>query len=150
MNPVYAIAFIMSINVRDSFGNSIPAILIGVPGTSSAVLTAVDGYALHKQGKSGLALGVTYFASCFGQFISIFFFLAMVVPLSGLMYVFLTPDMAALYFLGMTAIISITGDNILKGLLAGAFGFLASMVKRFAYTLEMLAAWMWFRLPWGC
>jgi putative tricarboxylic transport membrane protein len=97
----------------------------------------MDGYALHKQGKSGLALGVTYSASVFGQFFSIFFFLAMVIPLSGLMYVFLTPEMAALYFLGMTAIISITGDNILKGLLAGAFGFLVSMVKRFAYTLEM-------------
>ena len=64
MNPVYAIALFMSINVANSFGNSIPAILMGVPGSSSAVLTAIDGYALHKQGKSGLALGVTYFASC--------------------------------------------------------------------------------------
>ena len=145
MNPVYAIALFMSINVANSFGNSIPAILMGVPGSSSAVLTAVDGYALHKQGKSGLALGVTYFASVFGQFISIFFFLAMVVPLSGLTYVFLAPEMFALYFLGMCAIISITGDNILKGLLAGAFGFAISLigrdpvsaVTRFAFTPEM-------------
>ena len=113
MNPVYSIALIMSINVGNSFGNSIPAILLGVPGSSSAVLTAMDGYALHKQGKSGLALGVTYFASVFSQFVSVFFFLAMVVPLSGLMYVFLAPEMAALYFLGMCAITSIAGDNIL-------------------------------------
>jgi len=79
MDPVYAIGLFMAINVSNSFGNSIPAILIAVPGSSAAVLTAMDGYALHKQGKSGLALGVTYFASCFGQFVSIFFFLAMVV-----------------------------------------------------------------------
>jgi len=145
MSPVYAIALFMSINVANSFGNSIPAILMGVPGSASAVLTAIDGYALHKQGKSGLALGVTYFASVFGQFISVFFFLAMVVPLSGLAYVFLAPEMAALYFFGMCAIISITGDNILKGLAAGAFGFAVSLigrdpvgaVTRFAYHPEL-------------
>ena len=146
MDPVYAIALFMAINVSNSFGNSIPAILIAVPGSSSAVLTAMDGYALHKQGKSGLALGVTYVSSCVGQFISIFFFFAMVIPLSGLMYVFLTPEMAALYFLGMCCIISITGGNILKGLLAGAFGFAISMVGsdpintsyRYVYHLEMV------------
>jgi putative tricarboxylic transport membrane protein len=147
MKPVYAIALTMSINVGNSFGNSIPAILMGVPGGASAVLTAIDGYALHKQGKSGLALGVTYFASIFGQFISIFVFLAMVVPLSGLTYVFLSPEMAALYFLGMTTVVSIGSDNILKGLLAAAFGFAVSTigrdpvssVVRFAYTADMRA-----------
>jgi putative tricarboxylic transport membrane protein len=145
MDPVYAIALFMSINVANSFGNSIPAILMGVPGSASAVLTAVDGYALHKQGKSGLALGVTYFASCFSQFFSVFFFLAMVVPLSGLAYVFLTPEMAALYFLGISAIVGIAGDNILKGLVAAAIGVAISLVgrdpvsavTRFAFLPEM-------------
>jgi putative tricarboxylic transport membrane protein len=145
MSPVYAIGLFMSINVANSFGNSIPAILLGVPGSPSATLTSIDGYALHKQGKSGLALGVTYFSSVFAQFISIFFFLAMVVPLSGLTYVFLTPEMAALYFLGMTTVISISGDNILKGLLAAAFGLAISLigrdpvsaVTRFAFVNEL-------------
>lgn len=145
LNPVYAIALIMSINVGNSFGNSIPAILMGVPGSASAVLTAVDGYALHKQGKGGVALGVTYISSIVGQFLSIFIFLALVVPLSGLTYVFLAPEMAALYFLGMCAVISISGDNILKGLLAGIFGFAVGMigldpvssVTRFVYHSEM-------------
>ena len=89
--PIYAVAFLVAINVGASFGNSIPAILVGLPGTPSAVLTAIDGYALHRQGKTGLAMGVTFFASVVGQFISIFLFLLMVVPLSGLTYVFLSP-----------------------------------------------------------
>ena len=70
--PIYAVAFLVAINVGASFGNSIPAILVGLPGTPSAVLTAIDGYALHRQGKTGLAMGVTFFASVVGQFISIF------------------------------------------------------------------------------
>lgn len=130
MPPVFAVAFLVAINVGVSFGNSIPAILVGLPGTPSAVLTALDGYALHRLGKSGLALGVTYYASVFGQFISIFFFLAMVVPLAQLTYVFLSPELFALYFLGTTAIVSLTTSNILKGLASAAFGLTVAMVGR--------------------
>ena len=39
---------------------------------------------------------------------------------TGLTYVFLSPEMFALYFLGITAIISITSENILKGLISAA------------------------------
>ena len=130
MPPTYAVAFLVAINVGVSFGNSIPAILVGLPGTPSAVLTALDGYTLHKQGKSGLALGVTYYASVFGQFLSIFLFLLMVVPLAQLTYVFLSPELFALYFLGTTAIISLTSRNILKGLVAAAFGLTIATVGR--------------------
>ena len=130
MPPIYAVAFLVSINVGVSFGNSIPAILVGLPGTPSAVLTALDGYALHRQGKSGLALGVTYFASVFGQFISTLFFIAMVVPLAYVTYVFLTPELFALYFLGATALICLTSENIVKGLASSAFGLTLAMVGR--------------------
>jgi putative tricarboxylic transport membrane protein len=73
---------------------------------------------------------VQYFAAVFGQFISNFFYLAMVVPLAQLTYIVLTPELFALYFLGMVSCISITGENILKGLAAVGFGFAISMVGR--------------------
>jgi len=66
------------------------------------------------------------------------FFFAMVVPLSGLMYVFLARRWP-LYFLGMCALISITGDNIVKGLLR-RFRFIVSMVgatDQFDSTLRL-------------
>ncbi len=130
LDPTHAVAFLVAINVGASYGNSIPAILVGLPGTPSAVLTALDGYALHRRGQTGLALGVTFYASVTGQFLSVFLFLLMVVPLSGLTYVFLSPEMFALYFLGVTAIVSITSENILKGLLSAAFGLLIATVGR--------------------
>jgi putative tricarboxylic transport membrane protein len=130
MSATQAVACLIAANCACSYGNSIPAILIGVPGTASAVLTAVDGYALHKQGKSGLALGVQFYAAVMGQFISTFFFFAMVVPLAQLTYILLSPEMFALYFLGISAVVSITGDNILKGLAAAAFGLAISLVGR--------------------
>jgi putative tricarboxylic transport membrane protein len=125
---IEAVAFLCAISVGVSYGNSIPAILVGIPGTASAVLTAIDGHALHKQGKSGLALGVAYFAALSGQFISTLMFIALVVPLAGLAYVFLTPELFALTVVGMTAILSLTGKNILKGLVATGIGFTFTMV----------------------
>jgi putative tricarboxylic transport membrane protein len=106
MDPVQAVAFLVAANVGSSYGNSIPAILIGVPGTSSAVLTAVDGYELHRKGQTGLALGVQYYGAMFGTLTGIPLFLLMVVPLAHLTYVFLAPEMFALFFLGMTAVMS--------------------------------------------
>jgi putative tricarboxylic transport membrane protein len=128
MGPEAAVAFLVAITVGVNYGNSIPAILVGVPGTPSAVLTAIDGYKLHMRGQSGLALGAQYFAALTGQLISTFVFVAIVVPLSQLLYVFLTPELWALHLLGMTAIISLAGKNVFKGLVAALLGLTVSFV----------------------
>lgn len=128
MEPIEAVAFLVAINVGVSYGNSIPAILVGLPGTPSAVLTALDGYQLHKRGESGLALGASFFAAVSGQGLSTFFFVAMVVPLGQLAYSFLTPEIFAMHLLGVTALISLTGKNVAKGLLAAGVGLFIAMI----------------------
>jgi putative tricarboxylic transport membrane protein len=128
MEPVQAVAFLLAISVGSGFGNSIPAILLSVPGTPAAVLTAMDGFKLHKRGQSGLALGVSFFAAVVGQLISIPFFIFLVVPLSGLAYIFLAPELFGLYLFGLVAIVSLTGKNLIKGLIAAAFGLSIAMV----------------------
>jgi putative tricarboxylic transport membrane protein len=130
MDPIVAVVFIVGINVAVSYGNSIPAVLLGLPGTPSAFLTALDGYALHRQGKSALALAASWWGSTLGQFISIFFFVALVVPLSSLTYVFLAPEIFALYFLGMTALSALTSENMFKGLAAATLGIAIALVGR--------------------
>ena len=128
MSPEAAVAFLVAITVGVNYGNSIPAILVGVPGTPTAVLTAIDGYKLHIKGESGLALGTQYFAALIGQLISTVFFVALVVPLSQLLYVFLTPELWALHLLGLTAVISLAGKNVYKGLVAALFGLAVAFV----------------------
>jgi putative tricarboxylic transport membrane protein len=128
LSPEASVAFLVAITVGVNYGNSIPAILVGVPGTPSAVLTAVDGYKLHSRGQSGLALGTQYVSALAGQLVSTVFFVALVVPLSGLLYVFLAPELWALIVVGLTAIISLTGQNVFKGLVAGALGLAVTFV----------------------
>ena len=130
MNASTAIAFLISINVGVAFGNSIPAILVGVPGTGSAVMTAIEGYALHRRGQSGLALGVTYYSSLVGQFLASLLFLVLVIPLSGLTYVFIAPELFSLYLIGSTALVMLSGANVIKGLAAAALGLTIALVGR--------------------
>ncbi|HWM33641.1 MAG TPA: tripartite tricarboxylate transporter permease [Pseudolysinimonas sp.] len=128
MSPEAAVAFLVAITVGVNYGNSIPAILVGVPGTPTAVLSAIDGYKLHIRGESGLALGTQYFSALIGQLISTVFFVALVVPLSQLLYVFLTPELWALHLLGLTAVISLAGKNAFKGMVAALFGLAVAFV----------------------
>ncbi|MBB5790124.1 tripartite tricarboxylate transporter permease [Jiangella mangrovi] len=128
MDAVTAVAFLVTISVAVSFSNSLPAVLLGVPASPAAFLTAIDGYALHKQGKSGLALGSTLFGAVLGQLVSIPFFVLLVVPLSTLTYTFLSPELFALYCLGLVAVVSLTGKNVIKGLMAAALGVAISLV----------------------
>ena len=128
MAPIYAVAFLLAISVGVQYGNSIPAILMGIPGTPAAILTVIDGHKLHKRGESGLALGVAFVAALGGQFVSILLFVMLIVPLMGLAYSFLYPELFSLYFLGMVAIISLTGNNVVKGVMAAAFGIAVGLV----------------------
>lgn len=128
MAPIHAVAFLLALSVGVQYGNSIPAILMGIPGNPAAILTVIDGHTLHKRGESGLALGVAFVAALGGQFVSILMFVLLVVPLMGLAYSFLYPEVFSLYFLGMVAIISLTGKNVVKGLMAAAFGIAVGMV----------------------
>jgi putative tricarboxylic transport membrane protein len=136
MGPVPAVAFLLSIAVGNQFGNSIPAILIGLPGSPATILTVADGFALHKKGETGLALGIAYLAALGGQAVSILFFVALVVPLAGLTYVFLAPELFSLYVLGMVSIISLTGKSIPKGFVAATFGLLIGVVGLDPVTLS--------------
>lgn len=128
MEPIQGVAFLLAISVGVQYGNSIPAILMGIPGNPAAILTVLDGFTLHKRGESSLALGVAFVAALGGQLVSIIMFVMLVVPLMDLAYYFSYPEIFSLYFLGMVALISLTGANVIKGVMSAAFGIGIGMV----------------------
>ena len=128
MPPVIGVAFLLAISVGVGYGNSIPAILMGIPGNPAAILTVIDGHRLHKDGKSGLALGVSFVAALGGQFASIFLFVFMVVPLMAVAYFFSFPEIFGLYCFGFIALISLAADNMTKGIMSAAFGIAIGLV----------------------
>ena len=124
----HGVALLLATAVGVQYGNSLPAVLIGLPGTPGAVLTAVDGFALYKRGERGVALATQYIAALGGQFVSIGFFILAVIPLSGLAFIFLPPELFGLYLLGLVAIVSLTGQSVLRGIAAAALGMFVGLI----------------------
>ena len=128
MEPVTAVVFLVAISVANSFGNGLPAAVFGIAGGPAGILTAIEGAALTKRGQGALAVATNWFACVFGQFISIPLFLLLIVPLSGLAWVFLSPEMFALYFLGMAALVGLTGKNVVKSVISVGIGLTIGII----------------------
>ena len=56
MDPTSAIIMLSALYYSNMYGGSFSAILLNIPGDSPAVMTALDGHPLAKQGKAGKAL----------------------------------------------------------------------------------------------
>jgi putative tricarboxylic transport membrane protein len=74
------------------YGGSIPSVLIGTPGTPSSAATVMDGYPLHLQGKTGLALGMSLYASVFGGIVSSVALMIFAIPLAKVALAFGPPS----------------------------------------------------------
>jgi putative tricarboxylic transport membrane protein len=61
MAPSIALMMLAGVYIGAMYGSSITAILIRTPGAPASAATVFDGYELHKQGKSGVALGISLY-----------------------------------------------------------------------------------------
>src|SRR3546814_10420904 len=66
MDFLPAMVFLTSIYTGAGFGGAVPAVLMNIPGTSSAVATTFDGYPMARKGQHNQALGVALTASVIG------------------------------------------------------------------------------------
>ena len=55
-NPTTAVIMLAGIFYGAQYGGSTTAILVNLPGESSSIVTALDGYQMARQGKAGKAL----------------------------------------------------------------------------------------------
>lgn len=125
MDFIQAMLFLTAIFTGGSFGAGIPAILMNIPGTSSAIATAFDGYPMARNGQHNEALGIALASSVIGVLMGYVILFIMIQPLS-LMVLKLGPaEMFIVILWGMTLIASLKGEQVLKGLMAGFVGLLA-------------------------
>src|SRR5690349_24731618 len=61
--PVASLIMLSGIYYGAQYGGSTTAILVNLPGESSSVVTALDGYRMARQGKAGLALATAAIGS---------------------------------------------------------------------------------------
>ncbi|MDF2592499.1 MAG: hypothetical protein K0S75_1965 [Clostridia bacterium] len=128
MDPIVGIIVLVAVNVGAQAGGSISAILLRVPGTSSAIATTFDGYPMALQGKAGRALGLAMTASAFGSIFSALAMLVCAPLLAKVALRFQSAEYFALSLLGLSCISSLGSKNQVKALLSACLGLLLSTV----------------------
>lgn len=128
MDPIPALLLICGVFFGGVYGGSITAILLKIPGTPAAAATAIDGYALTQKGLGGQALGTATVSSFTGGTLSIVVLMFLSPILAQFALKFSAAETFALAVFGISIIASISGESLIKGLIAGVAGLIVATI----------------------
>lgn len=134
LSPIQALLFFSSLYAGGMFGGAITAVLFRVPGSSEAVMTAIEGYEFTRRGEGGFALGVALTSSAIGGLLSTIVLMTVSPFLASVALRFGPGEYFALGVLGLSAVSGVTGQSLLKGVLSTLFGLLLATVGMDATT----------------
>jgi len=134
--PNIALLILICTYVGAIYGGSRSAILLNIPGTPASAASCLDGHALAKQGMAGRAMGIATSGSVIGTWIGMIA-LVFFTPILGEMALkFHAYEFFWLAVFGVVISGNLTGNDPLKGWIAGFFGlFIAGIGQEqlFAY-----------------
>jgi len=122
------------------YGGSRSAILLNIPGTPASAASCLDGYALARQGMAGRAMGIATTGSVMGTLIGMFCLAGFTPILGSLALKFGAYEFFWLALFGVLIAGTLTGDDPLKGWIAGVAGiFVATIGQETEYAYERFA-----------
>ncbi|MDD3252909.1 MAG: tripartite tricarboxylate transporter permease [Lachnospiraceae bacterium] len=128
MSPAQGLLFLGGIYLGSSYGGSIAGILINCPGTAESACTTMEGYPMTVRGEGRHALFYSIIASGIGSLFGIITLIFFTPILSGISVKFGSAELFLLAICGLTIVGSLTGKNILKGMIAAAIGLFMAMI----------------------
>ncbi len=127
--PASSLIMLSGIFYGAQYGGSTTAILVNVPGESSAVVTCLDGHQMARQGRAGPALAMAAIASFIAGTIATVIIATASVPMSWLALKFAAAEYFSLMVLGLTGAVVLAHGApgkavamVLMGLLLGLVG----------------------------
>lgn len=128
MNPTTAIIALAALYYSNMYGSSFSAILLNIPGDSPAVMTALDGYPLARNGKAGKALSTSTISSFIGGTIGIVILTIAGPLLAEFGLAFGPAELALLIIFAMTSIGWLLGEKPSSGLVATGLGVMIATI----------------------
>ncbi len=122
LEPMLGIPFLIGIYKGGIYGGSIPAILVGIPGTGASIATTFDGPALTRKGEGRKALEMALFSSTIADTLSDIFTLALIGPIAIITLLIGPPEVFAVIIFSLVLIASVSSDSGLKGAIAACIG----------------------------
>ena len=124
-----ALIMLAGIYYGAQYGGSTTAILINVPGESSSVVTAIDGYAMARKGRAGPALAAaglgSFFAGCVGTII----IAAFAPPLTELAFKFGPAEYFSLMVMGLVGAVVLASGSLIKAIAMILLGLLLGQIN---------------------
>jgi TctA family transporter len=128
MPPVSAILMLAGIYYGAQYGGAICSILLNLPCHASHAVTCLDGYPLTKQGKGGVALGITMLAAFVGAAFGIVQMILFAPVLVKLAFRFGPSEICTLMMLGLLAGATLARGSALKGIAMTIIGLVLGTV----------------------
>ena len=146
MTSVEGLSTMIGVFVGGLSGGLMSGMLTGIPGTPSSIATTFDGFPMARNGRPGLALGLGVWSSFFGGIFSAVLLVTLAPSLAKIGLEFGPWDYFALVLFALTITASLSGETLIKGIIAGLLGlFVASIgeddvngVARFTFDIETL------------
>ncbi|MGH8700457.1 MAG: tripartite tricarboxylate transporter permease, partial [Burkholderiales bacterium] len=126
--PVAALIMLAGIYYGAQYGGSTTAILVNLPGETSAVVTCLDGYQMARQGRAGPALAIAAIGSFFAGTVCTLIIALFGPPLAEMALKFGAPEYFSLMLMGLVMAAVLAGDDITKALAMVVMGLLLGIV----------------------
>jgi TctA family transporter len=145
--PESALIMLAGIYYGAQYGGSTTAILVNLPGESSSVVTALDGYQMARQGKAGRALATAAIGSFIAGTIATVVIIFFAPPLAAIALKFGPAEYFSLMVLGLIASIVLARGSLLHALAMIVLGLFLGLVgtditsgsERYTFDLPKLA-----------
>ena len=128
LDPTGALIMLAGIYYGAQYGGSTTAILVNMPGEATSVVTTLDGHQMARQGRAGIALGVSALGSFFAGTVATFLIAALGVPLTRLALLFGPAEYFSLMALGLACAIVLAQGSVLKAFAMVVVGLLLSTI----------------------
>ena len=128
MQPVGALLMLSGIYYGAQYGGAICSILLNLPCHPPHAVTCLDGYPMTKQGRGGVALGITMLAAIIGAAFGIVQMIFMAPYIAGIAFKFGPQEICSLMLLGLLAGSTLAKGSAIKGISMTLFGILLSLV----------------------
>lgn len=126
--PETALILLASVYIGCEYGGRISSILLNIPGDAGAVMTAVDGYPMARNGLAGVALSISAWSSFVGSLIATMG-LALFAPIIANWALSFGPaEQFVLMVFALCCLAGMVGDRPVKTVLATLMGLALATV----------------------
>jgi putative tricarboxylic transport membrane protein len=126
--PIAALIMLAGIYYGAQYGGSTTAILVNIPGESSSVVTAIDGYQMARRGRAGVALFTAGIGSFFAGCVATLVLAAFAAPLSELAFKFGPAEYFSLMVLGLIGAVVLASGSLMKAIAMIVLGLLLGLI----------------------